>query len=135
MDLRDDVVLSRRVENFRALCTGEKQGMCYKNTAISVVNWYGGRIVTGGTDLHQRSIYGGKFEAERNQLKWDAAGLLVVSTGGNLCGSDFCITTGVAQYVPDNVVVFGQCRQLDVLHKIQQEGGSSVSIADCGQIN
>jgi len=84
--------LPKTVENFRALCTGEKQGNCtYKDRLFHRIipgfMMQGGNIVSGnGTGA--QSIYGTKFEDEGYWIPHTHKGLLsMANRGPNTNGS------------------------------------------------
>merc|ERR1712196_223090 len=116
MQLRSDVV-PKTVENFRALCTGEK-GFGFK------------------------SIYGSKFEDENFTLKHEGQGILSMANAGpGTNGSQFFLCTVATPWLDGKHVVFGKVTEgMDVVKKIESYGSESgqtkakIVIADCGQL-
>ena len=149
-ELRKDVV-PKTVENFRALCTGEKgkgasgKPLHFKNSIFHRV--IPDFMLQGGDFTHAsghggESIYGAKFEDEGFQLKHDTPGLLSMANAGpNTNGSQFFITTVECPWLDGKHVVFGKVTSgMDVVRAVEAVGSSSgatraeVKISDCGEL-
>ncbi|CAF1711385.1 BnaC03g65620D [Brassica napus] len=145
-------VVPKTVENFRALCTGEKgkassgKPLHYKGTQFHRI--VSGFVVQGGDIIHgdgkgSESTYGGTFPDENFKVKHSHAGVVAMgNTGPDSNGSQFFITTIKATWLEGEHVVFGKVIQgMDNVFAI--EGGSGtcsgkprkkVVIADSGEI-
>lgn len=131
-------VVPKTVENFRALCSGEKgiglngKKLHYKGTifhkAIQHFIIQGGDIIkfdgTGG-----ESIYGYTFEDENFELEHVSGGILSMANAGpNSNSSQFFITIGPCPHLNGHNVVFGKVRKgMGIIKEI----GSCITVNDC----
>ncbi|GJQ08819.1 hypothetical protein GpartN1_g610.t1 [Galdieria partita] len=145
-------LVPKTVENFRALCTGERGydangvRLWYKNTKIlKIIPGFAvqcGDIEnddgTGGV-----SIYGATFEDEKFALKHVRAGLLsMVSNGPNSNQSQFYILLNPAPQLDGKHVVFGcieeglqVLRWLEKMETVDQDRPlRPVTIVGCGEL-
>lgn len=141
------------MENFRALCTGEKGASkygaplhykgCKFHRIIPGFMLQGGDI-TRGNGTGGESIYGRRFRDENFELKHTEPGLLsMANSGENTNNSQFFITTAKTPWLDGKHVVFGRLigeNTLDLLKKLESYGSkdgkvsASVVIANCGQL-
>ncbi|GBF90434.1 hypothetical protein Rsub_03430 [Raphidocelis subcapitata] len=143
-------IAPRTVENFRALCTGEKgAGKVAEALHLKGSPWH--RIIPGfmaqGGDITQgngmggESIYGETFEDEPFQATHSGRGALAMANAGpNTNGSQFYLTFGPQPHLDGKHVVFGQVEAgwdaLALLEGLGSGGGTPTApavISDCGE--
>lgn len=145
-------VVPKTVENFRALCTGERgevNGVVlhYKGTPFHRI--IPGFMIQGGDIVSRdgrgnRSIYGGTFRDENFKLKHSHAGVVsMVNSGPDSNGSQFFITTVKTYWLDGEHVVFGKVIDgMDTVYAIEGGAGTysgkprkKVIITDSGEIS
>eukprot|EP00933_Yihiella_yeosuensis_P052817 TRINITY_DN5093_c2_g1_i1.p1 TRINITY_DN5093_c2_g1~~TRINITY_DN5093_c2_g1_i1.p1 ORF type:complete len:280 (-),score=71.27 TRINITY_DN5093_c2_g1_i1:176-1015(-) len=142
----------KTVENFRALCTGEKgtgkagKPLHYKGCIFHRI--IPGFMCQGGDFTHAdgtggESIYGEKFADENFKIKHSKVGLLSMANAGkNTNGSQFFLTVKETPHLDGKHVVFGEVLEgyKEVVKKMEDIGQSSgdttkkVVIEDCGTL-
>ena len=141
----------KTVENFRALCTGEKgtgksgKPLHFKGSSFHRVIpqfMLQGGDFTNGDGTGGESIYGEKFADENFKLKHTGEGVLSMANAGpGTNGSQFFLCTAKTAWLDGKHVVFGKViKGMDLVKKVEsfgsQDGKTSkkVLVADCGEV-
>lgn len=139
------------VENFRALCTGEKgiglsgKPLHYKGSIFHRV--IPGFMMQGGDFVEfdgygGESIYGCRFKDESFEAKHDGPGTLsMANSGKNTNRSQFFITFRAAHELDGGFVVFGRVLEgMDIVWQVEKVGSSNgdttkvVKVINTGQL-
>lgn len=145
-------IVPRTAENFRALCTGEKEKgkegkpLHYKGSSFHRIIpqfMIQGGDFTAGNGTGGESIYGRTFADENFKCGHDESGLLSMANAGpNTNGSQFFITTVPCPWLDGKHTVFGKVIDgMPVVSQLEKLGTASGStrqlatITDCGQLS
>uniref|UniRef100_F1LCF0 Peptidyl-prolyl cis-trans isomerase n=1 Tax=Ascaris suum TaxID=6253 RepID=F1LCF0_ASCSU len=145
-------ILPKICENFRSLCTGEKESdlgfeYTYKGTHLHLIN-RNQKVLVGGDIVNRNgsggySIYGRSFDDKPKQIDYHRRGVLFMLTQGaksNKVDSQFFICLDIPKATNDGIA-FGYVEEgLRVLESVLQYGDANgvprkkIVIYDCGQL-
>jgi len=149
-------VAPKTAENFRCLCTGERnRSDASRGSSKRPLSFQGspfhriipgfmcqGGDITKGNGTGGMSVYGNNFDDESFKLNHTKGCLSMANSGPNTNGSQFFICTGTASHLDGKHVVFGKVvRGYDVVEIMEQVGSRTgrtrkkVSILGCGMLN
>mmetsp|Transcript_35620 Transcript_35620/g.54465 ORF Transcript_35620/g.54465 Transcript_35620/m.54465 type:complete len:301 (-) Transcript_35620:14-916(-) len=134
------------VENFRQLCTSEKEGLTYRGNIFHRV--IAGFMAQAGDITQQNgrggmSIYGERFEDENVWYPHTHKGLLSMANAGpNTNGSQFFLTFCPVPHLNDKHTVFGRVISGYELMEVVEDNKTGaqdkplrpVTIVDCGEL-
>lgn len=144
-------VVPKTVENFRALCTGEKgsgkkgKPLHYKGSVLHRIipdfMCQGGDF-TDGNGTGGESIFGEKFEDENFRVKHTKPGLLSMANAGPATnGSQFFITVAATPHLDGRHVVYGEVVDgMDIVQELEKQGTpdgkpkAECCVTDCGEL-